>query len=199
MSWTPYHSLDLLALGLLADGWDTAIRALLDAPERVAILPRPGGEDLRWSFDVVEGPMLDERLPWLLPLYHGACRDFAAEAVGYPLFPANRLSAGMTLNILAGVEAESGWHTDMTAVTGVLFVTPAAADGGGDLLFRDADGRTARLAPRPGLFVCFPGEIEHHVAPLRSPGPRLSLPLLYYRDTIGQVRAPVMDEYPLAS
>ena len=193
MSWTPFHSLDLLALGLLPDDWDRAIRAVLDAPERVPIIPGPGAEDFRWSFDIVDGNALHARLPWLSALYHGACRDFAAGAVGFPLFPANRRSAGMTLNILSGVDAMSDWHTDMTAVTGVFFVTPAEADGGGDLLFRDAAGREARLVPRPGLFVWIAGELEHHVAPLRSAGPRLSIPLLYYHGTTGQVGTPDMD------
>ena len=193
MSWTPYHSLDLLALGLLPDGWERAIHAVLEAPERMPILPGPGGEDLAWCFDIVEGHVLEERLPWLSALYQGACRDFAAGAAGFPLFTASRRSTGMTLNILSGVDAMTDWHTDMTSVTGVLFVTPPEADGGGDLLFRDADGQQARLVPRPGLFVCFPGEIEHHVAPLRSDGQRLSVALLYYASEVGQVRAPTMD------
>lgn len=193
MSWTPFHSLDLLALGLLPDDWGGAIRAVLDTAERVQIIPGPGAEDFRWSFDIVEGDVLHARLPWLSALYHGTCRDFAGGAIGFPLFAANRQSAGMTLNILSGVDAMSDWHTDMTAVTGVLFITPAEADGGGDLLFRDGAGREARLAPRPGLFVCFPGEIEHHVAPLCSAGPRLSMPLLYYRSTTGQVGTPDME------
>lgn len=196
VSWTPYHSLDLLALGLLPDGWDSAMRTLLDAPERIRILPGPGGYDLSWCFDIVEGHVLDAHLPWLSALYHGVCCDFAARAAGYPLYPANRQSAGMTLNILSGAGAVSDWHQDMTAVTGVLFVTPAQADGAGDLLFRDGAGREARLAPRPGLFVCFPGEIEHHVAPLTLDTPRLSVPLLYYHALTGQVGTPVTDIPP---
>lgn len=199
MSWTPYHSLDLLALGLLPDGWDAAVHALLEAPERLQVLPGFGAPDLSWSFDIVEGHVLAARLPWLSHLYHGACRDFAARTAGAPLFPANRESAGMTLNILSGVDAVSGWHTDMTAVTGLLFVTAAEAGGGGDLLFRDDAGQEARLAPQPGLFVCFPGETEHHVAPLGSVGPRLSVPLLYYPDTTGQVGLPDMPMRPRAS
>jgi hypothetical protein len=199
VSWTPYHSLDLLALGLLPDGWDGAMRGLLDAPERVRILPGPGGDDLSWGFDVVEGHVLAERLPWLSALYDGACRDLAVVASGVPLFPADRQSAGMTLNILTGTDAMTDWHTDMTTITGVLFVTPAEADGGGDLLFRDATGRQARVAPRPGLFVCFAGDIEHHVTPLRSDGQRLSVALLYHASETGQPRLPAMDIHPPAA
>ena len=156
VSWTPYHSLDLLALGLLPDGWDSAMRTLLDAPERIRILPGPGGYDLSWCFDIVEGHVLDAHLPWLSALYHGVCCDFAARAAGYPLYPANRQSAGMTLNILSGAGAVSDWHQDMTAVTGVLFVTPAQAYGAGDLLFRATSYRTPGAGWRlAGATWCF--------------------------------------------
>ena len=144
---------------------------------------------------MVAGAVLRDRLPWHSALYHGALRDFAGECVGLPLFAATRLHAGITLNILSGVGATADWHTDMTTATGVLFLTPAQADGGGDLLFRRTGAQEVRLRPRPGLFVCFPGAIEHHVAPLGIAGPRLSVALLYFDSATGQARAPDKEVY----
>jgi hypothetical protein len=199
VTWTPFFTLDLVERGLLPNGWDLATRALVDAPERHMIIagePSPP-HDTPWFFENVEGDVLHDRLPWLSDLYHGALRAFAAGAVGYPLFSGNRLRASMTLNILRGAGGWNDWHTDMTAVTGLLFATGAGPDGGGDLVFRDGTGHEARLAPRPGLFVCFEGPIEHQVAPLTIAGPRLSLALLYYRSATDQTGAYDSDVYSL--
>jgi hypothetical protein len=196
MTWPPFFTLDLIEHGLLPEGWDAAIRALADGPERHVLLDEES-PDGRWSFAIVPGDVLRDRLPWLWALYHGALRDFASQAVGFPLFAANRLHASMTLNILSGAGAWSDWHKDMTAVTGLFFATAADADGAGDLMFRDGAGREARLAPRPGLFVCFEGPVEHQVAPLSSAGPRLSLPLLYYHSATDQPPAYGDDAYTL--
>lgn len=193
MAWPPFFTFDLIEHGLLPEGWDVATRALAEAPERQ---PIDMGE-VPWSFCVVEGDVVRDRLPWLWRLYHGALRDFAARAVGFPLFPANRLRAGITLNILSGIGAWSDWHRDMNQVTGLLFATAGGPDGAGDLLFRDGAGREARLVPRPGLFVCFEGAVEHRVAAISSAGPRLSLPLLYYRSATEQPLASGMDVYTL--
>ena len=193
MTWPPFFALDLIEHGLLPEGWDTATRALAEAPERQ---PIDMGE-VPWSFSVVEGDVVRDRLPWLWRLYHGALRDFAAQAVGFPLFAANRLRAGITLNILSGAGAWSDWHRDMNQVTGLLFATAGDPDGAGDLLFRDGAGREVRLVPRPGLFVCFEGAVEHRVAATSSTGPRLSLPLLYYRSATDQPLASGMDVYTL--
>jgi len=185
MTWPPFFTLDLIEHGLLPEGWDAATRALAEAPERQPI----DMGDVPWAFSVVEGDVVRDRLPWLWRLYHGALRDFAAKAAGFPLFAANRLRASITLNILSGAGAWSDWHKDMNQVTGLLFVTVSDPDGAGDLLFRDGAGREARLVPRPGLFVCFEGAVEHRVAAISSAGPRLSLPMLYYRSATDQPAA----------
>ena len=199
VTWTPFFTLDLVEQGLLPDGWDLATRTLIDAPERHMIIkgePSPP-HDTPWFFENVEGDVLHDRLPWLWTLYNGVLRAFAAGAVGYPLFAGKRLRASMTLNILRGAGGWNDWHTDMTAVTGLLFATSGGHDGGGDLVFRDGTGREARLVPRPGLFVCFEGPIEHHVAPLTTAGPRLSVALLYYRSETDQTGAHDSDVYSL--
>ena len=196
MTWPPFFTLDLIEHGLLPQGWEAEARALVDAPERLD-LHSEASDDGDWSFAILPGNVLRDRLPWLWALYHGALRDFAGQAVGFPLFASNRLHASMTLNILAGIGAWSDWHTDMNPVTGLFFATAADADGAGDLVFRDGAGREARLVPRPGLFVCFEGAVEHRVAPTSSAGPRLSLPLLYYRSATDQPPAYDADSYTL--
>lgn len=199
VTWTPFFTLDLVEQGLLPNGWELATRALIDAPERHMIIAgEPSSpHDTPWSFEIVEGDILRDRLPWFWTLYHGALRAFAAGALGYPLFASNRLRASITLNILRGAGGWTDWHTDMNAVTGVLFATDAEPDGGGDLVFRDRTGHETRLVPRPGLFVCFEGAIEHQVAPLTMAGPRLSVPLVYYRSATDQPPAYDRDIYSL--
>jgi len=194
MSWPPFFTLDLVERGLLPDGWEAMMRPLADAPEREAI----SMGEVDWSFAVLAADVLRERLPWLWRLYHRELRDFASAAVGFPLVPCNRLRAAITLNMLSGTGALTDWHTDRTAVTAVFFVTAGDADGGGDLVFRDGTGREARIAPRPGLFVCFEGHNEHQVAPLSTPGPRLSLAMLYFRSkTADQQPAYDVDVYDI--
>ena len=199
MARTPFFTLDLLEQGLLPNGWELATRALVDAPERHMVIAGepPPPYDTPWSFEIVEGDILRDRLPWLWTVYHSRLRAFAASALGYPLFASNRLRASMTLNILGGAGGWTDWHTDMNAVTGVLFATDAGPDGGGDLVFRDGAGHETRLVPRPGLFVCFEGAIEHQVAPLTMAGPRLSVPLVYYRSATDQPPAYDRDIYSL--
>lgn len=188
--WIPYFSLDLLEQGLLPEGWDEAALALAGSPDRHRIMTGP--DESPWTFEIVEGDRVREHLGWLWPLYHGTLREFAAGSVDYPLFVSNRLRATATLNILSGANASNDWHTDMNAVTAVLFAnTP---DHGGDLIFRDAAGREARIVPRPGLFVCFEGAVEHKVTPL-SAGSRLSLAMLYYRSATDQPPAYDIDVY----
>ena len=195
MPWPPAFTLDLIEHGLLPDGWRAELEAAAQAPERMLLETHPGdGADADpWTFAVVEGDVLRARLPWVWSLYRGALRAFSARSVGYPLFVSNRLRAGVTLNILSGTGAATGWHRDMNVVTGVLYA--AMPDQGGNLLFRRADGETAVLTPRPGLFVCFEGATEHHVTPLSPGGQRLALPMIYYGSATDQPPAYGADIY----
>ncbi|URW76051.1 2OG-Fe(II) oxygenase [Sphingomonas donggukensis] len=186
----PCHLLDLVAEGLLPAGWEETVAALADAPECLTL-----SRTDQWSFSVVQGDVVCDRLGWLWELYHGVLRDFATRACSRPVVAAARLRSTMTLNILSGPGASSDWHRDNNAVTGLFFAT-ARTDGGGDLLFRDAAGRESAVTPRPGLFVCFPGAIEHRVAPIAD-GRRLSLPMVYHDSTADQPPAYGDDVYVL--
>jgi 2OG-Fe(II) oxygenase superfamily len=194
--WPPFQSIDLAAAGLLPDGWQAAIETLADAPERQTIIhepasaPHPG-----WSFDVLSGDIVRDRLGWLWTLYHGALREFASRSCATPLVASQRLRAAMTLNILRGGGATNDWHRDANAVSGVFYAVTSAS--GGALLFRDEAGRTARLAPRPGLFACFPGSVEHKVEPLPADGTRLAVAMVYHGRDDAQLQAFGQDIYTL--
>lgn len=188
--WQPYQTLDLAAAGLLPDGWAEQVAALADAPERIAIIDAPS-----WNFTIVEGDVLRARLPWFWTLYHGVLRDFASASLGQPVFASNRLSSATTLNILRGGGATNDWHRDVNIVTGVFYAAIPA--GAGTLSFRDGDNRTAKLTPRPGLFTCFPGAVEHRVDPLPEGGERLAIAMVYHASPTDQPPAFGRDVYTL--
>ncbi len=186
--WQPFHTLDLAAQGLLPDGWAAQVSALADAPERIVVIDTPG-----WSFAIVEGDMVRAGLDWFWHLYHGALRDFASASIGQPVFASNRLSSATTLNILRGGGATNDWHSDANIVTGVFYAT--VPEGAGQLSFRDNAGRIATLTPRPGLFACFPGAIEHCVDPLPEGGERLAIAMDYHASPTDQPPAFGRDIY----
>ncbi|MGV3457051.1 hypothetical protein [Sphingomonas sp.] len=188
--WQPFHTLDLAAQGHLPDGWAAQVAALADAPERIAIIDAPG-----WSFAIVEGDVIRARLPWFWHLYHGVLRDFASASLGQPVFASNRLSSATTLNILRGGGATNDWHRDANIVTGVFYAV--VPEGAGTLSFRDGDERTTTLAPRPGLFTCFPGAVEHRVDPLPEGGERLAIAMVYHASPTDQPPAFGRDVYTL--
>jgi hypothetical protein len=55
----------------------------------------------------------------------------------------------------------------------------------------------ATLAPRPGLFTCFPGAIEHRVDPLPEGGERLAIAMVYHASPTDQPPAFGRDVYTL--
>lgn len=199
MNSLPYFAMDLAAQGLLPADWEAQVRAAADAPERV-IVPvsalGPSPED--GQFSILPGPDVRARLGWLWDLYLGPMRDFVTQSFGQDIFPANRVSSAITLNILAGEGATAEWHVDATAMTGIFFAATRAEGEGGELQFRDDSGETASLLPRVGTFVCFPGSISHRVAPLLSPTPRLAFALLFYASAEDQPFASADDRHEMS-
>ena len=195
----PYFTLDLAALGLLPGDWEEQVRAGAAAPERVTVANplTPSPED--GKFSILAGADVRARFGWLWDLYHGPIRAFVTQSAGRPVFPANRVSSAMTLNILTGSGADQDWHTDATAMTGVFFATSMAEGEGGELEFRHPDGEVTQLRPRAGVFTCFPGPIQHRVAPLTAPIQRLSFPLLFYASVEDQPFASADDRYEMST
>ena len=183
MNWPPFFALNVNPLGLLPLAWEIEVDALSSGPD-VQILTAaasPGSTvPGRWRFSVVTGDRIRESLGWLWQLYHGRFRNFASESFGTTLYPANRLDATTTLNILEGRGAGNDWHRDANPVSGLFFATSLEPDEGGELQFRSSDGRFCEIRPRAGVFVCFDGSCEHQVAPLQTPTRRLSFPMTYY-------------------
>lgn len=193
----PFYTLDLRDRDLLPPHWQDDVRLLADSPARQVLYDGnpdvPG--DPAGLFACVDGAAIRSALPWLWALYHKELRAFAADSVGYPLFPANRLRAAVTLNILSGEGAANAWHTDMDAVTGVFYAE--VPDIGGELMFRDGAGGEAVFRPRPGVFVCFEGATEHQVTPLAAGGHRLAIPMVYHSSAVDQPPAFGFDVYTL--
>lgn len=192
--WPPFFALDLAAAGLLPDRWIESVEAAARGPDR-HLIEKGGAGTERWRFTLLQGDRVRERIAWTWDLYHGPLRTFASERYGRPMYAANRLTATVSLNVLAGVGAHNGWHSDMNPVTGILFATTLAEGEGGELHFRAAEGRTAAFRPRAGTFLAFTGPVLHCVTPLTVPGPRLALPMNYYDSPTDQPEAAPGDAY----
>lgn len=198
MNWPPFFEFDLDAAGLLPPGWLADIDALAATSHRQVIAKETLSDvsaHENWSFSVVTGDHVRDRLDWLWKLYHGTFRDFASASFGVPLFPANRLDATTTLNILFGRGAGNVWHRDANPVSGLLFATSLNHGDGGELQFRTLDGRQYEIRPRAGIFVCFEGSVEHQVAPLQTMVRRLSFPMTYYTSVTDQPFASENNRY----
>jgi hypothetical protein len=183
MNWPPFFALDLNPMGLLPMGWDVEVDALSRGPDTQVLTTAesPGSTEAeRWSFSVVTGDRVRDRLDWLWQLYHGHFRIFASQSFGVELYPANRLDATTTLNILEGRGAGNEWHRDSNPVSGLFFATSLEPGDGGELQFRSSDGRFCEIRPSAGVFLCFDGSCEHQVAPLQTATRRLSFPMTYY-------------------
>lgn len=200
MTWPPFFEMDLTATGLLPSGWTHDVDSLAASTHRQVIahetlLGSPDDED--WSFSVVTGDHVRENLTWLWTLYHGIFRDFASAKFGVPLYPANRLDATTTLNILAGPGAGNDWHRDANPVSGLFFATSLSHGDGGELQFRSLDGQFCEIRPRAGHFICFEGSCDHQVVPLRSMARRLSFPMTYYTSIENQPFASENNRYEI--
>lgn len=195
MEWRPYFTFDLATHGLMPADWKAQLRAAALAEERIVVATPTEPSPYDGQFSILEGGPVRARMPWLARLYRGELRNFVTRSLGCTAYPANRVSSSITLNILRGEGAGQDWHTDQTLATGVLFATTLAEGEGGELEFRNDAGDTARLSSRAGLFVCFPGPIQHRVAPLLSAGERLSFPMVYYASAEDQPFASAGDRY----
>jgi hypothetical protein len=198
MNWPPHFLLDLNDQNALPHDWAAQVHAATHAPERVIVQSgadiAPGDE----KFSILGGADVRARFDWLWHLYLGSIRAFVADRFGRPVYPANRISSAITLNILEGVGAAADWHTDANAVTGVFYA--AVPEGsGGELEFRHSGCPIAQIHPRAGAFICFPGSIEHRVVPLRSPEPRLAFAMLFYDSATDQPYANLDDRHELSA
>lgn len=195
MEWRPYFTFDLAAHGFMPADWEAQFRAAAMAEERIVIATPTEPSPYDGQFSILEGGPIRARMPWLADLYRRELRDFVSRSLASEAHPANRVSSSITLNVLRGEGAGHDWHTDQTLATGVLFANTLGEGEGGELEFRNDAEATARLRCRAGLFVCFPGPIQHRVAPLQSDGERLSFPMVYYASAEDQPFASAGDRY----
>jgi hypothetical protein len=199
MNWPPHFVLDLNGQNMLPHDWASQVHAAIHAPARVIVQSgaeiAPGDE----KFSILEGAAVRARFDWLWRLYLGPIRAFVADRFGRPIYPANRVSSAITLNILEGVGAETGWHTDANPVTGVFYAAVPEKGSGGELEFRQPGSPIEQIRPRTGTFICFPGAIEHRVVPLHDSKPRLAFAMLFYDSAVDQPFANLDDRHELSA
>ncbi len=198
MSATAIHTYDAVAAGLLPPGWQEEVEQLAHSGELLVLEEHPHDPVAGlgpWTFSVLPAEQTSLRLDWLWRLYHGVFRDFASQAFNQPLFPANRRSATITLNRLAGSGATNGWHRDANPVTGVFYASTLSAEEGGQLELRGDDGAMTSQEVRAGSFVCFAGPCEHRTVPLLTADVRLAVAMTYYTSIADQPFASEGDRY----
>jgi hypothetical protein len=174
-----FHWTTFDVVGLLPAGWQNeVIRVAREADTRE--FPRTPGLT-REGADVesilrgrVHAAQVQERMPWLCSLYHGAFRDLAERACHERVWTAHDARYGVVLNVQDGPDMRFENHVDSNPVSGVLFFTDHAA--GGELVF--ARDRTASdvasverdsiaIEPHAGYLVFFDGRRPHYARPLK--------------------------------
>jgi hypothetical protein len=197
----PYFKLDLQRTGMLPEGWQADIKAVVDTYGIATVLTGEGSTSResrtgqRMHVRVADGVVVKEHLPWLYALYNGPLKDFCIASFGKPLFTANLIHTAVNINYLAGRGAQYEWHVDSNPVTGLLFVTDSNHNLGGSLVFRVRDSYRSIVRPKAGMFICFDArDIPHRVTPLRRDGTRISIPMNYYDSATVQTRPADLDE-----
>jgi hypothetical protein len=198
MNWPPHFVLDLNNQNALPHDWAAQVHAATHARERLIVGSGADIDQGDEKFSILEGTAVRARFDWLWRLYLGPIRAFVADRFGRPVYPANRISSAITLNILEGVGAETDWHTDANQVTGVFYAAVPEPGAGGELEFRQPGCPIAQIQPGAGTFICFPGSIEHRVVPLRFPEQRLAFAMLFYDSGTDQPFASLDDRHELS-
>lgn len=186
MNWQPYFELDALSMGLLPPGWDDDIITAIEKYAKRTILTG----DSEFSKEdkehvsvvhVVTGDDCERAVPWLMGLYRGVFLDFASRSFGFSLFHSEDLRSSVNVNCLRGLGSDYEKHVDTNPVTGLLFVSAANFNTGGQLIFESYDGRRCEINPSPGKFICFDARaLPHFVSRLRCDFDRISIPMNYY-------------------
>lgn len=153
------------------------------------------------SLVVVDGDVVEDAARWLADLYRG-CFVELANSVGLGSFTSSPdVRSAINLNC-QGQGQRYEWHVDSNPLTGVLFATTAGPKDGGDLVFvsdpvhRPESDWEVRVSPVAGTLLLFDArKVAHHVEPVTSSEPRISVPMNYYLSDRGIERPDDLDAY----
>jgi len=135
------------------------------------------------DYTVLDGAGVKEHLSWLWQFYHDLTPDIW-RLVKEPVRPSEHLPSCINVNLLNGMGARYEAHVDAQPYTLLLFVTSHPPGEGGRLWLGD-EKQEIGIPPRSGHGIVFDGSvIPHKVEPLRTPGMRISVPMVYLPERV---------------
>jgi hypothetical protein len=151
---------------------------------------RTDGE-FRLVYRVVTGEVIQERWPELFALYRDSVFPEWIQAVTGEdaIVTSSAIQSAVNLNIMQG-DSIYRWHFDAVPYTLLLYISDVRREDGGALQMVPARepydipdlARTPHIEvwPTAGTLVLMDGtRCYHHVAPLRRPMTRFSIPMVY--------------------
>ena len=169
-------------------------------------IQRTDGE-FRLVYRVMTGEVIQERWPELFALYRDSVFPEWIQAVTGEdaIVTSSAIQSAVNLNIMQG-DSIYRWHFDAVPYTLLLYISDVCPEDGGALQLVPAcephvvpDLVTTpplELWPTAGTVVLMDGtRCYHHVAPLRRPMTRFSIPMVYPTATAAEQRPAGLDSY----
>ena len=169
-------------------------------------IQRTEGE-FRLVYRVMTGDVIQERWPELFALYRdNVFPEWIREVTGEDsIVTSSAIQSAVNLNIMQG-DSIYRWHFDAIPYTLLLYLNDVLPDDGGALQLVPgcephkipdlATTSPIEVWPRAGTLVLMDGtRCYHHVAPLRRPMTRFSIPMVYPTAATAQQRPAGLDSY----
>ncbi|WP_184854754.1 2OG-Fe(II) oxygenase [Streptosporangium becharense] len=166
---------------------------------------REGSEVESLQIMTVRGPLMWDRLPWLIDLYQGYFRELYEGATGQRIYPTEDRRYAVVMNVQEGTDRYE-CHVDTNPVEALLYVTDHPRGTGGELVVanderarsvEEVDEDCSILYPVAGHLVFFDARrFPHYVRRLREPGLRMAVGMNYYTDECPETTRPQdLNEY----